>query len=365
MKIIINQPRSSYFVGGAEMISFNHAINFLEQGHEVYYFTILPSSIGLKYSSQFKAFYKKYHNKINIIEIKQDESDKYIYKIQPGEDRCRWNIESIFYNQKMYEYISEHGVRYDVVFSYYILDAVFVPRELVQKNVLYLCGTPKQQNDFQGSFLSAYDFVIAISQNVKTSWKKYYNKNMSVISTGIDCDKFALKIFPIKETEYITVLYVGRLISRKNVDKIIYAFEKLYKKYRLRLLIVGDGPDREHLESISRHVEFIGTVANTETFYKQSDIFVSPSEYGEGLQGSVLEAMSCGLTVVATKTQINMQLLTDGRGFVVAPTVESVIAGIEEAIKADRKEIAKKCRNYVVENYDWKNKVNEIWEVIK
>ena len=48
MKIIINQPRSSYFVGGAEMISFNHAINFLKQGHEVYYFTISPKSVGIK-----------------------------------------------------------------------------------------------------------------------------------------------------------------------------------------------------------------------------------------------------------------------------------------------------------------------------
>lgn len=365
MKIIINQPRSSYFVGGAEMISFNHAINFLKQGHEVYYFTISPKSVGLKYSSQFKKFYSDYFNKINIIEINQDKKAKHIYKIKPGEDRCRWNIESIFYNQKIYEYISEHNIKYDIIFSYYILDAVFVPEKLISKNVLYLCGTPKNQNDFQGSFLSSYDIVIAISQNVKKAWEKYYNKNMTVVSTGIDCENFSLKDLQVKNSACITVLYVGRLISRKNVDKIIYAFEKLYKKYRLKLIIVGDGPDRERLENISKCVKFTGTIIDTEKIYKQADIFVSPSEYGEGLQGTILEAMSCGLTVVATETQVNKQLLADGRGFVVAPTVDSILEGIEKAINADRKLIAKQCREYVVKNYNWENKISEILEVIK
>ncbi len=365
MKIVINQPRSSYFVGGAEMISFNHAINFLKQGNEVYYFTISPKSVGLKYSSQFKKFYNDYFNKINIIEINQDEKIKYIYKIKPGEDRCRWNIESIFYNQKIYEYIFEHNINYDIIFSYYILDAIFVPNKLISKNVLYLCGTPKSQNDFQGSFLSSYDIVIAISQSVKKVWEKYYNKNMAVVSTGIDCKRFSVKDFPSKDSEQITILYVGRLISRKNVDKIIYAFENLSKKYSLKLIIVGDGPDRKRLENISKDVKFTGTVTNTEMIYQQSDIFVSPSEYGEGLQGTVLEAMSCGLTIVATETQVNKQLLADGRGFVVTPTVDSILKGIEKAINADRKTIAKQCREYVVKNYNWENKISEILEVIK
>lgn len=364
MKIIINQPRASYFVGGAEMISFEHAINFLKQGHEVYYFTIFPKSVGLEYSPQFISFCNNYSKKINIVEIHQDESVKYIYKIQPGEDRRRWNIESIFYNQKMYEYIYKHNINSDIIFSYYNLDSVFIPRQLIHKNVLYLCGIPKQQNDFQGSFLSAYDVVIAISQEVKNAWQEYYHKEINVISTGVDCKRFLPKKLK-QNSQAITLLYVGRLITRKNVDKIIYAFENLYKKYTLELLIVGDGPDRSRLEKISKYVKFVGTVTNPEKFYQNSDIFVSPSEYGEGLQGTILEAMSCGVTVVATNTQINNQLLANGRGFVVDPTVESIIEGIEKAINDDRQKIGEKSQKYVVENYDWSKKVDEILEVIK
>ena len=40
MKIIINQPRASYFAGGAEMISLEHAVNLFKLNHEVYFFTI-------------------------------------------------------------------------------------------------------------------------------------------------------------------------------------------------------------------------------------------------------------------------------------------------------------------------------------
>ena len=142
-------------------------------------------------------------------------------------------------------------------------------------------------------------------------------------------------------------MYVGRLIFRKNIDKIIYAFEKLSKIYKLRLLIVGDGPDKKRLESISNsnNIVFTGIVIDTENYYKQADIFISPSEFGEGLQGTILEVMSCGLTIVATNTQINKKLLDNGRGFVVEPNIESIIEGIKKAIVTDRIKISKKQEN--------------------
>ncbi len=366
MKIVINQPRSSYFVGGAEMISFEHAVNLLKLGHDVYFFTISPKSIGLSYSSQFKKFFDNYSKKLNIIEINQDEKIKYIYKIEPGEDRCRWNIESIFYNQKLYEYLSIKNENYDIIFSYYNLDAVFIPRQLIKNNVLYLCGIPRQQNDFQGSFLSSYDNVLAISNEVKESWGKYFRNNIFVVSTGVDCERFSLSKTKKIKSEAVKLLYVGRLIKRKNIDSIIYAFEEIRNKNNnIKLVVVGDGPDRERLETISNNVIFTGVVNDTENYYKKADIFVSPSEYGEGLQGTILEAMSCGLTIVATNTEINKQLLSDGRGILVETDIPSVVEGIKKAIEVDQTKIANKNRKYVLLNYNWINKINEILEVLK
>lgn len=362
MKVIINQPRSSYFVGGAEMISFDHAINLMKLGVDVYFFTINPKSIGLEYSLQFKKFSNNFKDKINIIEINQDPRIKYIYDITPGEDRIRWNVESIYYNQRLYEYLCSKNEKYDVIFSYYNLDSVFIPRNLIDKNVLYLCGIPKEQNDFQGSFLSCYDKILAISKEVKDSWKKYSKDEVDIVSTGVDCDRFGLKNY--ENNNSITLLYVGRLILRKNVDKIINAYDKLKRKYDIKLIIVGDGPDRNRLESISNNVEFTGVVDNPEIYYKKSDIFVSPSEYGEGLQGSILEAMSSGLIVVATNTKINKELLKDERGFLVESDIDSILEGITKAIESDGIKIGNNSRAFVVDNYSWINKTEDILNIL-
>lgn len=365
MKVIINQPRSSYFVGGAEMISFDHARYFLELGNDVSFFTISPQSIGQNVSTQYKEFCEKYRQKINIVEIEQDQKIIDIYKIQPGEDRCRWNIESIFYNQKLYDYLSSNNSKFDAIISYYNLDAVFLPKNLVTNNVLYLCGTPKQQDDYQGSFLSVYDRVFAISEKVESYWKRYYKDKIDVVSTGVDNNRFSLKTFSKTDTKTTNILYVGRLIARKNVDKIIFAVENLRKKYLINLTIVGDGPERTRLEKISKNTVFTGVVSNTEQYYKNADIFVSPSEYGEGLQGCILEAMSCGLTVVATNSEINKIFLKEGRGFIVEPTIDKITEGIEKAIKINFEQVAKKVRKYIIDNYNWIDKVYTIQERLK
>lgn len=363
MKIIINQPRASYFVGGAEMISFDHSINFLKLGHEVYFFTIAPKSVALNYSKQYQKFYNLYKDKINFVELDQDEKIKFIYDITPGEDRCRWNVESIYYNQKLYGYLDANNQKYDIIFSYYNLDAVFIPHNLVEKNVLYLCGIPRNQNDFQGSFLYAYDKILAISNEVKDSWKKYSKNEIKIVSTGVDFNRFCIN--NDKDTEKIKLLFIGRIISRKNVDMIVQAYEKLKDECNLDLTIVGDGPDLDNVKKISKTALFVGTVDNPEEYYKNSDIFITPSKYGEGLQGTILEAMSSGMVVVATDTEINRHLLADGRGFLVKPELESIILGIKEAINSNRKIISKKNRDYVIKNYNWIKKCKEILRSIK
>lgn len=363
MKIIINQPRASYYVGGAEMISFDHAINLLKLGHEIYFFTILPSSINSDYSKQYKNFYTKFNDNIKFVELKQDERALYIYNIPPGEDRSRWNIESIFYSQKLYEYINKEKSIYDLIFSYYILDSIFSSPKYIKNNFLYLCGIPKNQNDFQGSFLSVYDKIIAISEEVKESWKKYSKNDIFVVSTGVDSKRFSLDNRTY--SNQIRLLFIGRIIERKNVDLIIDAYEMLKSKYNLSLTIVGDGPKLNDIKKKNTDAIFTGVVDNPESYYKNADIFITPSKHGEGLQGTILESMCSGLIVVATSTKINKKLLGNKRGVLVSPDIDSIIKGLNKAINLDRKKICKNNREYVINNYDWIVKCKEILECVK
>jgi glycosyltransferase involved in cell wall biosynthesis len=109
---------------------------------------------------------------------------------------------------------------------------------------------------------------------------------------------------PVK---YSDVIYVGRLLSHKNVDILIRAI-KILTKYHpdIVCLVIGDGPERNNLEElvsslgIQRNVYFMGSISNEKRIYskmKASKVFVLPS-IREGFGISVLEANACGLPVI-------------------------------------------------------------------
>ncbi len=104
-----------------------------------------------------------------------------------------------------------------------------------------------------------------------------------------------------------TIFYVGRLEKRKGVKYLLYAFQELQKQTPdVRLLLGGDGVDREKLEELTttlgiKNVEFLGYIDDAEKrkLLHTSDLFCSPALYGESFGIVLLEAMSSGLVTVA------------------------------------------------------------------
>jgi glycosyltransferase involved in cell wall biosynthesis len=103
------------------------------------------------------------------------------------------------------------------------------------------------------------------------------------------------------------VMYAGRLLSHKNVDVLIQAIALARLQHpRIRCLVVGEGPERERLETLASrlgltsNIEFIDFVPSHDDLFalmKSSRVFVLPSER-EGFGAVVLEANACGLPVV-------------------------------------------------------------------
>lgn len=109
------------------------------------------------------------------------------------------------------------------------------------------------------------------------------------------------------------VLFVGRLVERKGVKHLIEAMARLPVELHGRLVVIGDGPERQGLEAGARdlglgtRVEFRGRVSDQalRTTYAASDVLVLPSILDargdtEGLGVVLLEAMSYGVPVVAS-----------------------------------------------------------------
>lgn len=121
---------------------------------------------------------------------------------------------------------------------------------------------------------------------------------------------------------------VGRLIERKGHYDLLEAWPLVLAEHPgAQLMIVGDGPEREGLETRARElgiwnsVHLPGTRDDVPAVLDLMDVFVFPSHF-EGLPGALLEAMAAGLPIVATPVDGNTELITDGESGIYTPVAD-------------------------------------------
>lgn len=115
---------------------------------------------------------------------------------------------------------------------------------------------------------------------------------------------------------------VGRLIPEKGLDVLLAAMPKILATRPAVLTVVGDGPERTALEHKARGlpVEFVGYLeapSDVASFLRSIDVFVMPSRW-EGLPNALLEALACGVPVVATDVS-GMAEAAEGNALLVPP----------------------------------------------
>ena len=160
------------------------------------------------------------------------------------------------------------------------------------------------------------------------------------------------------------VTYVGRLSREKGLPELLRGFaEALRQEPAAILLVIGDGPLRGELESMSRqlslsaqNVRFIGRVpfGDVPLWLRASDIYALTSP-NEGFPCALLEAMSSGLSSVVSDIPANLQLVDDGIHGLTTPwnDARQIGAALLRLLgdPALRKRMGEAARNRVVENY--------------
>jgi len=161
-----------------------------------------------------------------------------------------------------------------------------------------------------------------------------------LIPNGVDTDRFrphrdpALrKELGIDEHQFV-VGTVGRLDRVKNHAGMMRAVARMREPFgRIRLVIVGEGPERSNLEKLRRELGLGDTVmlagfrADVHRFYGLFDVFVLNS-FAEGMSNTLLEAMSSGLPVICTPVGTATEMVADGkRGRLVPLDDDSALAG--------------------------------------
>lgn len=162
--------------------------------------------------------------------------------------------------------------------------------------------------------------------------------SFTVVPNGVEVARFAgaSPSERLHDVSRPTLLFVGRLERRKGLEPLIRAFTRLKTdRPDLRLLVVGDGPERQRCESLlpqrlRSDVLFLGRVDQDELpgCFAAADLYVSPALGGESFGIVLLEAMAAGRAVVASDIPGYRSVLRDGvQGRLVPPGDPAALAG--------------------------------------
>jgi glycosyltransferase involved in cell wall biosynthesis len=162
------------------------------------------------------------------------------------------------------------------------------------------------------------------------------SSRVSLIRNGINGDVFYPDNGPAEPTARRRIGCVGRLIHNKAFDVMVTAMPAILRVVPTELLIAGEGPERVRLERAAAGlpVSFVGFLPTPDAvadFLRTLDLLVLPSRH-EGLPNVVLEALACGIPVVATDVP-GMEEATGNRtALVPADDPDKLAVAVTEAL---------------------------------
>jgi len=159
----------------------------------------------------------------------------------------------------------------------------------------------------------------------------------------------------------VAFIAVGRLAEIKNHRLMLHAFHEALKLgAAARLIIVGDGPERENIESYLRanrledKVTLLGFRSDVGELLRAADVFVLTSRY-EGISVALLEAMRAGLPVIATRVGGVPETVRDGRtGLLVGPgDAPGLARAMCQLVDSEqlRREMGRRGREFLIEEF--------------
>ena len=211
------------------------------------------------------------------------------------------------------------------------------------------------------------DIVVTPSKHLKNFILNLGFKNkIEIINNGVFIPEENTNIFT---NDQINITIVSRLVSHKNIEKIIKAISDLNSPL-INLNIIGDGPELNQLQKISLesnnkdNIIFHGKLNRDEIdhIFLNSDIYIQASNY-EGLPHSLLEAMSYGIPVLCTPVGECKEILgNEDRGYILDLPVSknNIKSKISQII--GEKDIANKKgergKDFINEKYNLTNSFN-------
>ncbi len=203
-------------------------------------------------------------------------------------------------------------------------------------------------------FYKIADSVLTVTKHEANYVETITEKPCYVIPNGIDPEYFSQKKVV---SDRKSLLFIGNFSYFPNVDAIHHFMTDIFPLLpdTVTLLVVGKGAENLGILKHQR-VTVLPFIEDIKDAYAQVDVFISPMRVGGGTNFKVLEAMACGVPVVALSQRVKDFGFTDGRELLVADTAE-VFAEKVIHLLSDKKQqhvLAQSAREFVLKDYNWK-----------
>jgi glycosyltransferase involved in cell wall biosynthesis len=274
--------------------------------------------------------------------------------------------ERVSFFKNSYKYLKKQ--RYDFFLIHKPLDffiAYFIKKHDHKVKIIFISGG----EDFYGfdKFFSKYiDFMVSVSIDNAKKIEARYKRHVSVIPNGVDIEKFK-KDVTIKDTykskfnfkNKKILISIGRVVGWKGFQMVIDMLETEESFY---YILAGDGEYLDNLKKLAKgknvadRVLFLGSVEHSDlpNYLNIADIFIQPSIGHEAFGITIIEAMACGLPVVASRNGGIVDIVVEGGNghlFEIGDTDQMI-----EKIKvcySNKDNLSKNAIEHIKNNFTW------------
>ena len=304
--------------GGIEVVTVRYINKFIENGYKVDLY--IDYDMGEENIRE-----KEIDKRVKITYLKSEKNSKLIYKLRTlGKEKKVYNIflyililvsDFIIWKKEIKKIEKEN---YDATISFFQFLPSYITKLKGPKHMIFLHGSVKQyfegiRKHFKNSFfnkINRFDYICTVSEEMRVQLKEIFpnltNKQVTIYNP-IDfetienkaCERGDLTSAEEKLLNSSYICSVGRLDEgQKDFNTLInaYANLKVENKISEKLILVGDGPDKEKLKSLVKKLNlendviFLGKKSNPYIWMKNSKAFILSSKY-EGLPTVLIEAL--------------------------------------------------------------------------